>query len=148
MKIKSGNILTKIPFIAVDETDLLTRLTGLSTFTAYRARNGEVPVEMLTPTVNEADSGNMPGIYWLLVDEDTTLEAGVDEHTMVLNVTHPGMYPVSLAVEITKNLRAEVENVQGRLPDALDNGFLKASTKRIALTTLGASGAGGQKYGG
>ena len=145
MKIKSGNITTSLPFIAVDATDKETFETGLSSFTVYRSRNGSTPVAMTTPTVTEADATNMPGVYWLLMDEDTTLEEGVYEQTMVFRITHAGMFAVSLAVEIQENL---ADDLSGRLPDALDDGFLKTAIKKVGNTILTLGGSGGQKYGG
>ena len=140
MKINSGNITTRIPFLAVDSTDMLTHLTGLTSFTVYRARNGGVAAAMTTPTVTEADATNMPGLYWLLVDEDTIIDAGFIEQQMVLRISHAGMYPVEMCVQIT--------DIGNRIPDALDNGFIKTSVKRVGNSTLGLAGSGGQKYGG
>src|SRR5688572_19056819 len=140
MKINSGNTTTRIPFIAVDETDMLSRLAGLTAFTVYRNRNGEGAVVMTTPTVTEAHATNQTGLYWLLVDEDTTIDPGFIEQQMVLTIKHAGMYSVDMCVQLS--------HVGNLLPDALDNGFLKASIKRVGVTTIGPSGAGGQKYGG
>src|SRR5688572_24167343 len=140
MKIPSGNITTRLPFIAVDDDDLLTPLTGLTTFTVHRNRNGAGPVAMTTPTITEADATNAPGEYWLLIDEDTTLESGEMEHMMTFTIAHTGMFRARVACEIS--------NLPNRVPDALDEGFLKVSVKRVGVTTIGPSGAGGQKYGG
>jgi hypothetical protein len=145
MKIKSGNITTRLPFIAVDETDKITRLSGLSSFTVYRDRNGAGPTQMTAPTIIEASGISMIGLYWLLVDEDTELEEGVYEHTMVFHISHAGMFPVFLAAEVQENL---ADNMSGRLPAALEDGFIKAATKKVGLTVLTPGGAGGQKYGG
>ena len=100
MKIPSGVTDQYIYFVAVDSTDLKTRETGLSTFTVYRSRNGGVATAMTTPTVNETDSTNMPGVYELLVDEDTTLDSGDDSQEMVFHITATGMAPVTRTVEI------------------------------------------------
>ncbi len=140
MKIPSGNITTRLPFIAVDEDDKITPLTGLADFIVYRNRNGAGSVLMDNPSVVEGDATNSPGEYWLLVDEDTELEAGVMEHAMTFTITATGMYTARLACEIT--------NLPNRLPDELDSGFLKTSVKRVGLTTIGPGGAGGQQYGG
>jgi hypothetical protein len=147
MKIVSGNITTRIPFVAVDAAG--DPLTGLTGFTAYRNRNGAGAVAMTTPNVIEGDDTNMPGEYWLLVNEDTTLEEGVGEHTMTFYVSHAasGMIPARLAIVITA-LNGAVANVQGRLPDALDGGYLKAAIKKVGNTVLTPGGVGGQEYGG
>jgi hypothetical protein len=136
MKIVSGNITTRIPFVAVDAAG--DPLTGLTGFTAYRNRNGAGAVAMTAPDTVESDDTNMPGEYWLLVNEDTTLEEDVGEHTMI---------PARLAIVITA-LNGVVDSVSGRLPAALEDGFIKAATKKVGLTVLTPGGAGGQKYGG
>jgi hypothetical protein len=140
MRIRSGSTTHRIPFLAIDDTDLLTRLTGLTDFTVYRSRNGGAATAMDTPTVIESDATNMPGLYWLLVDEDTTIDAGFIEQQMVLHITKTGMYPVSMNVDIS--------HMGNMLPETLDEGFVKASTKKVGLTILTPGGAGGQKYGG
>ena len=100
MRIPSGVTDQYIYFVAVNSTDLKTRVTGLSTFTVYRSRNGGVATAMTTPTVNETDSTNMPGVYELLVDEDTTLDSGDDSQEMVFHITATGMAPVTRTIEI------------------------------------------------
>ncbi len=141
MKILSGNITTKIPFLAIEDTAPFTeRLTGLNSFTVYRSRNGNPTAAFTSPTVAEADATNQPGLYWLLIDEDTTLDSGYIEQQMVVTISHAGMYPVDMVINI--------DDFGNRIPAALDEGFMKASTKRVGLTTLTPAGAGGQKYGG
>ena len=79
MRIASGSSDRKIAFVALDSTDLKTRLTGLSSFTVYRSRNGGAATAYTTPTVAELDAVNMPGLYSLAIDEDTTIASGSDE---------------------------------------------------------------------
>ena len=100
MRIPSGTTDRYVYFVAVDSTDLKTRETGLSSFTVYRSRNGAAAAAMSSPTVNETSSGSMPGVYELLLDEDTTLAAGNDSEEMVLHITATGMAPVTRTVEI------------------------------------------------
>lgn len=100
MRIASGDTSRKVAFVAVDATDYATRETGLGSFTVYRCRDGGTPVAMTTPTITELDATNMPGVYTLLVDEDTTISAGNDEEQMVFHITHAGMSPVTLTVEL------------------------------------------------
>lgn len=82
-------------FVAVDATDFTTRETGLSSFTVYRARDVNASAAMTTPTVVEIDATNQPGVYRLLLDEDTTIAAGNDVEHMVFTITHAGMAPVT-----------------------------------------------------
>lgn len=100
MRIESGSTTRYIYFVAVDATDLKTRETGLSSFTVRRSRNGGASAAMTTPTINETDTANMPGVYELLIDEDTTIAAGNDSEEMVFHITHAGMAPVTRVIEL------------------------------------------------
>jgi hypothetical protein len=100
MRVPSGSADRYAYFVAVDATDFTTRETGLSSFTVYRSRNGAAAAAMTTPTINETDATNMPGVYELLLDEDTTIDAGDDEQEMVVHITHAGMAPVTRAMEL------------------------------------------------
>lgn len=100
MRIPSGITDQYVYFVAVDASDLKTRETGLSSFTVYRSRNGAAAVAMTTPTINETDASNMPGVYELLVDEDTTIDSGDDSQEMVFHITHAGMAPVTRVIEL------------------------------------------------
>lgn len=100
MRIPSGVTDQYIYFVAVDSTDLKTRETGLSSFTVYRSRNNGTATAMTTPTVAEIDATNMPGVYTLLLNEDTTIDAGDDSQEMVFHITATGMAPVTRTVEI------------------------------------------------
>jgi len=100
VRIPTGSTDRYLYFVAVDATDLKTRETGLSSFTVYGSRNGAAAAAFTTPTINETDSANMPGVYELLLDEQTTLTAGHDNEELCLHITHSGMAPVTRAVEL------------------------------------------------
>ena len=100
MRVASGSTDKYLYFVALDSTDLKTRETGLSSFTVYRSRNGGASSVMTTPTINETDVTNMPGVYELLLDEDTTLDAGADEQEMCFHITQASMAPVTRVVEV------------------------------------------------
>ena len=100
MKIASGKTDQYIYFVAVDSSDYVTRETGLSGFTVYRSRDGAAATAMTTPTINEVDSTNMPGVYELLLDEDMTIDAANDTEEMVFHITKTGMAPVTRTIEI------------------------------------------------
>lgn len=100
MRIPSGTTNRYIYFVAVDSTDLKTRETGLSSFTVYGSLNGGASSLWTTPTVNETDTTNMPGVYELLLDEQTTLTAGNDTEELCLHITQASMAPVTRVVEI------------------------------------------------
>ena len=73
---------------------------GLSSFTVYRARNGAAPAELTTPTIVEEDSTNMPGEYSLLLDQDMTIGGGNLTEAMVFFITHIGMSPQRIEIEL------------------------------------------------
>jgi hypothetical protein len=100
VRIPSGVVDQYVYFVAVDATDFATRETGLATFTVYRSRNGGAAAAMTTPTINETDGTNMPGVYELLLDEDMTIDAGDDSQEMVFHITHAGMAPVTRTIEL------------------------------------------------
>ena len=103
MRIPSGVTDQYIYFVAVDSTDYATRETGLSSFTVYRSRNGAAAAAMTTPTINETDSTNMPGVYELLLDEDMTIGSGNDSEEMVFHITATGMAPVTRTIELYRS---------------------------------------------
>jgi len=100
MKISSGVTDQYIYFVAVDSADFTTRETGFSSFTVYRSRDGAAAAAMTTPTINETDSSNMPGVYELLLDEDMTIGSGNDTEEMAFHITHAGMAPVTRTIEL------------------------------------------------
>ena len=100
MKLASAVTDQYIYFVAVDSTDFTTRETGFSSFTVYRSRNGGAAAPYTTPTVNETDSSNMPGVYELLIDEDMTIDAGDETQEICLHITHAGMAPVTRVFEL------------------------------------------------
>lgn len=117
MRIPSGTTNRYIYFVAVDSTDFTTRETGLSSFTVYRSRNGGTAAAMTTPTINETDATNMPGVYELLLDEDTTLTAGNDTEELSLHITHAGMAPVTRVIELYRP-----ETTEGNTLDVTSTG--------------------------
>ena len=100
MRIPSGKTDQVIYFVAVDSVDLKTRETGLTTFTVYRSRNGGAATAYTTPTVAELSAANMPGVYSLLIDEDTTIASGSDSEEYVVHITQAAMAPVTRTIEL------------------------------------------------
>lgn len=131
MRIPSGKTDVSLYFVAVDPTDLKTRETGLSGFTVIRSRNGGADTAYTTPTVTEIDSTTMPGVYALLVDEDTTIGSGSDSEEYCVHVTHASMAPVTRTIElyrraVTSGRTLGVE-ASGAL-SAIANGAIAAAT--------------------
>lgn len=100
MRIPSGKTDQLIYFVAVDSTDLVTRKTGLATWTVYRSRNGGAATAYTTPTIAELSSANMPGVYCLTVDEDTTIASTSDSEEYCVHITHTGMAAVTRTIEL------------------------------------------------
>lgn len=100
MRIPSGKTDIYLYFVAVDATDLVTRETGLSSFTVQRSRNGAAEVAYTTPTITEIDATNCPGVYALLIDEDTTLASTSDSEECMVHITATGMAPVTRTFEL------------------------------------------------
>jgi len=99
MRIPSGVTDQFIYFVALDPVTG-DRETGLTTFTVYRSRNGAAAAAFTTPTVNETDATNMPGVYELLLDEDMTIAAGNDSEAMSFHITQASMLPVTREIEV------------------------------------------------
>jgi len=141
MRIASGDTTKYIYFVAVDDTDFATRETGLSSFTVYRSRDGGAAAAMTTPTINEVDASNMPGVYELLVDEDTTIGAGHDTEEMVFHITATGMAPVTRTVEIyrpkfTEGSTLTLAGINAECDTAISDASLATSA---ALATVDAN---------
>lgn len=103
MRIPSAATARYIYFVAVDATDLKTRETGLAAkFVVYRSRDGGAAAVYTTPTINETDSTNMPGVYELLIDEDTTIANGSysEEYALHIRDTGARMSPVTRVIEL------------------------------------------------
>ena len=141
MKIRSGDATRRIYFLAVDETDLRTPETGLSSFTVVRSRDGGTPATYTSPTVAELNSSSMPGIYSLLVDEDVTIDAGVDEQEVMLVITHTGMAPVRRTFTLyrSKITAGNTLDVTANGNAGIDWGNVDNATSSVALsnTTVG-----------
>lgn len=142
-RIPSGVTDQGFYFVGVDATDFTTRETGLSSFAVVRSRNGAADVTMTTPTITQIDAVTMPGVYWLLCDEDTTLDAGDDEQEQAYHITHAGMAPVTHTIAIFRPKITAGETVtaaSGSANAAVQNIVANAITAAsIAADAIGAS---------
>jgi hypothetical protein len=134
MRIPSGVTDQYIYFVAVDATDLKTRETGLSSFTVYRSRNGAAAAAMTTPTINETDTTNMPGVYELLLDEDMTIGSGNDSEEMCFHITHAGMAPVTRVIELYRP-KITAGNTLGVAADGDISGNLDGTVATVTTLT-------------
>jgi hypothetical protein len=133
MRIPSGVTDQYIYFVAVDATDLKTRETGLSGFTVRRSRNGGASAAYTTPTVNETDTTNMPGVYELLLDEDMTIDAGDKSQEVCLHITHASMAPVTRVFELYRPDVTAAETL------TVASGIGQASVQSIAANAITAA---------
>jgi len=108
MKLLVGTTNGRVPFISVDSTDNVTRLTSLSNLAASYSLAGSSSTQMTTPTVYGADSILMPGVWWLDVDEPNMTDITLDEETLTIHITADSMAPVTLALEVSKISEREV----------------------------------------
>lgn len=129
MRIPSGKTDQSIYFVAVDAADLKTRETGLSGFTVQRSRNGASEVAYTTPTVAEIDATNMPGVYALLVDEDTTIASTSDSEEYCVHITHASMAPVTRTIELYRR-----DTTSGQTIDVAFGGVEVGSFQAGAIT--------------
>ncbi len=136
MRIPSGKTDQLIFFVALDSADRVTRKTGLSSFTVYRSRNGGTATVYTTPTVAELSAGNMPGVYSLAIDEDTTIAAGSDSEEYCVHITQASMAPVTRTIELYRR-----DTTSGRTLDVsaggeagLDWANVGSPTTALALT--------------
>ena len=100
MRIPSGKVDQSIYFVAVDSVDFTTRKTGLTAFTVYRSRNAAAAAVYTTPTIVELSAANMPGVYALLIDEDTTIGANSFSEEYAMHITCSTMAPVTRSIEL------------------------------------------------
>lgn len=115
MRIPSGKTDQVIFFVAVDPTDLKTRITGLTSFVVARSRNGGTTAVYTTPTVTELGT-NMPGVYALLIDEDTTIASTSESEEYCVHITSDvagspsvsAMAPVTRTIELYRDVLSKV----------------------------------------
>lgn len=98
--IESGVVDQRVPFY--------TGVSGLASgSTVYRQRGVNAAAAMSTPDIVE--DGTVPGLYRLLLDEDTTISAGKSTEMMTLIITHASLAnPIPLKVLIYDELSANV----------------------------------------
>lgn len=95
--LESGKVDQRVPFFGPP---------GLSAFEVFRQRGTSGAAAMTTPDVVE--DGTVPGLYRLLLDEDTTITSGKTTESLALLVTAPGMTSQLLRVVLYKNLAVNV----------------------------------------
>lgn len=128
MRIPSGVTDQYAFFKAVDTTDLTTPETGLASptnkFRVKRSRNGGAWTTYTTPTVNATDTGG-DGYYELLVDEDTTIDAGDFSQLMLIHIEDTGarMEPVALQIELFRPPGGDTGRLNVNVAEFADTGI-------------------------
>lgn len=135
MRIPSGKVDQNIYFVGLDPTDLKTRETGLTSFTVYRSRNGAAEVAYTTPTVAEIDATNMPGVYALLIDEDTTIASTSDNEEYCVHITQASMAPVTRTFELYRRDTTSGQTL------TVTAGVASANATQVGGQTASAAGA-------
>lgn len=140
MRIPSGKTDQVIFFVALDSVDYITRKTGLSAFTVYRSRNGGTATVYTTPTIAELSAANMPGVYALTVDEDTTIASTSDSEEVALHITCSGMAPVTRTIELYRPVAtaAALATAQTGIDDIPTNAELATALAGADDATLAA----------
>ncbi|WP_202322714.1 hypothetical protein [Mesorhizobium sp. 113-3-9] len=123
----------------------MTRKTGLTTFTVYRSRNGGTATVYTTPTIAELSAANMPGVYSLLIDEDTTIASTSDAEEYTVHITQASMAPVTRVIELfrrdTTSGRTQLVDANGRVDVSAISGTAQ-SARDIGASVLLSSGTG------
>lgn len=118
MKLRSGDT-GFIYFVAYADTGTnpgVNRMNGYaSKFTVHRSRNGGTAAAYTTPTINAVSAGNMPGVYELLIDEDTTLGSGnlTEAYVVHINDTGGHVRPVTREIELFRTDTGAIGDVSG-----------------------------------
>lgn len=145
MRIPNGKTDQLIFFVAVDATDLKTRKTGLTTFTVYRSRNGGTATVYTTPTVAELSAANMPGVYSLAIDEDTTIASTSDAEEYAVHITQASMAPVTRVIELfrrdTTSGNTALVDANGRV-DVIKIAGTTQTARDIGASVLLSTGTG------
>src|SRR3990167_8375791 len=126
MRIPSAVVDQYIPFVGYRGSDGFTRQTDMQgKFSVYRSRNGADWTAMTTPLVTEGFSSTAPGCYWLLADEDMTIDAGNYSEVMAFHITTTdtalstdSIVPVTVAIELYND---RMTTATGGLMTILDN---------------------------
>jgi hypothetical protein len=109
MRVPNSKVDRAIYFVAVDLTDLKTRVTALSGFAVKYSLNGGGAADFSSVATTELSTGDMPGVYSLTLNEAaaTTLTGTNRTEELVVHITHASMAPVTRTVEIYQPMLSE-----------------------------------------
>lgn len=105
--------MRRIPSGSTDQQISFEAAPGLSGFSVERSRNGAAFAAMTTPTVTERATASGYSVYWLLLDEDTTIGASSIFEQMTLIVEAAGMQPIRIDVELVGIQQVDVQQMNG-----------------------------------
>ena len=103
MRIASGTVDQFVGFYAGTAADASTPATGLTSFTVKYSRNGGTYTTYTTPTTSEKGDG----LYELLLDEDTTIDAGNSTEAYDIVISHGSMATSYGTVELYRPVVTE-----------------------------------------
>ena len=86
---------------------------GLGTWVVYGARDVAAAAAFTTPTVTELDSTNMPGVYKLLLDEQTTIAVDNTTEILKLYISADGWAGKSIDLVLFNYLPVDIKKVAG-----------------------------------
>ena len=86
---------------------------GLSTWTVYGSRNGASAAAFTGPTIAEVSAANMPGLYSLLLDEQTTITAGNTLEVLALHISATGWSGTVIYVNLIGEMDTNVATING-----------------------------------
>lgn len=100
-EIASGATDRWLHFSARDVVDV--EQTGLvqADFTVYTTRNGKPAVEDASPTIEEVDATNMPGLYRYLANYNNTLDVGHAIEELVIEFAHASIVTTREIITLT-----------------------------------------------
>lgn len=86
---------------------------GLGTWVVNGAKGPDAAAAFMTPTVVELSLAVMPGVYSLLLDEQTTIDAGKKTEILKLYISATGWSGKSIEVTLFKDLPADITQFLG-----------------------------------
>ena len=84
----------------------------------------------------------MPGVYSLLIDEDTTIASTSDSEEYAVHITATGMAPVTRVIELYRRTVAAGATLATTVTGQVD-----ANVESVNAITVTGSGTGGSPWG-
>lgn len=148
MRIPSGTTDQYIYFVAFSTADHVTRVAGLTVFTAIWSRDGSTGNTITGASVSAANSTSMAGVYKLRLGDSTmmTIGSGNDSEEVCVHLTS-SMDPVTRTFElyrpkITLGNALVVDSSGAGNANAVEMGGTTLTARDIGASVLLSSGTG------